>query len=95
MNELPGLVDREARLPGVASEDAGVPRACRGREHQQSVCYPIVEEVEKSKERAHLKQLSRCIPGRQLSSLVRRGVYNKRRLRPQADYNMQYGKVTT
>jgi hypothetical protein len=27
VNELPGLVDRDARLPGVASEDAGAPLA--------------------------------------------------------------------
>ena len=59
------------------------------------MCYPIVEEVEKSKEKGPFKA---TIPVYSWASAIiareaRR--VQQRRLRPQADYNMQYGKVTT
>jgi hypothetical protein len=49
---------------------------CRAREHQQSVCYPILEEVLKSKERPIQGNYPGVCLGGSYSSLVRRGVYN-------------------
>jgi len=68
---------------------------CRLQEHQKPVRYPTVEGVEKSKERAHSRQLSRMWPGRQLLIAREARRVQQRRLRPQADYNMQYHKFTT
>jgi len=54
----------------------------------------MVEEAEKSKERPIQGNYPGVCLGGSYSSLVRRGV-QQRRLRPQADYNMQYEKFTT
>ena len=68
---------------------------CRSQEHQKPVRYPTVEGVEKSKERAHSRQLSRYVSGRQqlIAREVRR--VQQRRLGPQADCDVQWNKFTT
>ena len=62
MNELPGLVDRDARLRGLASEDAGLAWA-------EVSGADAVSDGLRSREvngEAHSRQLSRVLPGRQL-----------------------------
>ncbi len=91
VNELPGLVGRDGRLPGVASEDAGlawvgVPEAdavfdgCRSRE---------------VKGEAIRGNYPGYVPGRQLRIAREARLVQQRRLRPQADCNVQYHKFTT
>jgi hypothetical protein len=68
---------------------------CRGQEHLKPVWYPTVEGGEKSKERAQSRRLSRCVSGRQLLIAREARRVQQRRLRPQADCNVQYNKFTT
>ena len=68
---------------------------CRGQEHQKPVRYPMAEGVEKSKERPIGGNYPGYMSGRQLLIAREARRVQQRRLRPQADCNMQYDRFTT
>ena len=84
MNELPGLVDRDARLPRLALEDAGVPWA-EAPEGAVSDCGRSTEVKGKGPIQGNYPGY---LPGRQLLIAREARHLQQRRLRPQADYNM-------